>query len=57
MGLVAPWHLPGLGLEPVSPALAGRFLTTAPPRKSQFIVEDTQMVDKHMKIITLLNAN
>ena len=29
------WDLPRPGLEPVSPALAGRFLTTAPPRKSQ----------------------
>ena len=29
------WDLPGPGLEPVSPALAGRFLTTAPPRKPQ----------------------
>ena len=28
------WDLPGAGLEPVSPALAGRFLTTAPPGKS-----------------------
>ena len=28
------WDLPGPGLEPVSPALAGRFLTTAPPGKS-----------------------
>ena len=28
------WNLPGPGLEPVSPALAGRFLTTAPPGKS-----------------------
>ena len=28
------WDLPGPGLEPVSPALAGRFLTTVPPRKS-----------------------
>ena len=27
------WDLPGPGLEPVSPALAGGFLTTAPPRK------------------------
>ena len=24
------WDLPGPGLEPVSPALAGGFLTTAP---------------------------
>ena len=29
------WHLPGPGLEPVSPALAGGFLTTVPPGKSQ----------------------
>ena len=28
--------LPGPGLEPVSPALAGGFLTTAPPAKSRF---------------------
>ena len=29
------WDLPRPGLEPVSPALAGRFSTTAPPRKPQ----------------------
>ena len=28
------WDLPGPGLEPVSPALAGGFLTTEPPGKS-----------------------
>ena len=28
------WDLPGPGLEPVSPSLAGRFSTTAPPGKS-----------------------
>ena len=27
------WDLPGAGLEPVSSALAGGFLTTAPPGK------------------------
>ena len=27
------WDLPRPGLEPASPALAGRFLTTAPPGK------------------------
>ena len=37
-GLVAPltkgmWDLPRPGLEPMSPALAGRFSTTAPPGK------------------------
>ena len=28
------WDFPRPGLEPISPALAGRFLTTAPPGKS-----------------------
>ena len=28
------WDLPGPGIKPVSPALAGGFLTTAPPGKS-----------------------
>ena len=28
------WDLPGSGLQPVSPALAGGFLTTAPPGKT-----------------------
>ena len=28
------WDLPGPGLEPMSPVLAGRFLTTVPPGKS-----------------------
>ena len=27
------WDLPGPGLEPVSPALTGGFLTTVPPGK------------------------
>ena len=28
------WNLPGSGIEPVSPAVAGRFPTTGPPGKS-----------------------
>ena len=31
------WDLPGPGLEPMSPALAGGFLTTAPPGKSAIV--------------------
>ena len=31
------WDLPRPGLESMSPALAGGFLTTAPPGKSIFI--------------------
>ena len=32
------WDLPRPGLEPVSPALAGRFSTTAPPGKPLYLV-------------------
>ena len=28
------WNLPGPGIKPMSPALAGRFLTSGPPGKS-----------------------
>lgn len=31
------WKLPGSGLEPVSPALAGRFFTTKSPEKPQIL--------------------
>ena len=34
------WDLPRPGLEPVSPALAGRFSTTAPPGKSPMCTLD-----------------
>jgi len=43
MGLIAPWHvesswgtwnLPGPGIKPMCPALAGRFSATEPPVKS-----------------------
>ena len=29
------WNLPGPGIEPESPELAGRFLTTGPPGESR----------------------
>ena len=32
------WDLPGPGLEPVSPALAGGFLTTVPPGKPWWLI-------------------
>ena len=31
------WDLPGSGLEPVFPELAGGFLTTAPPGRSVLV--------------------
>ena len=33
------WNLPGPGIEPVSPALAGRFLTSGPPEKSLLLLK------------------
>ena len=35
------WDLPGPGLEPVPPALAGGFLTTVPPGKSRHVSIDS----------------
>ena len=32
------WNLPRLGIQPVSPALAGGFLTTGPPGKSCLVI-------------------
>ncbi|KAJ8787852.1 hypothetical protein J1605_005656 [Eschrichtius robustus] len=40
--LHSTWDLPGPGLEPVSPVLAGGFLTTAPPGKPRAFVYRTQ---------------
>ena len=37
--LCGMWDLPGPGLELMSPALAGRFLTTAPPGKSLSLLQ------------------
>ena len=34
------WDLPRPGIEPVSPALAGGFLTTVPPGESPVILQD-----------------
>ena len=43
------WDLPRPGLEPVSPALAGRFSTTAPPRKPymRFIIGNQIRIRQH----------
>ena len=34
----APWDLPGPGIKPLSPALADKFLTIGPPRKSAAVI-------------------
>ena len=45
------WDLPIPGLEPVSPALAGRFSTTAPPGKPS-----TTLLNGHSYLNFVLNA-
>ena len=36
------WHLLGPGIEPVSLALAGRFLTTRPPGKPRQVLKENK---------------
>ena len=43
------WDLPRPGLEPVSPALVGRFSTTAPPGKPSKIIFDPPPREMEMK--------
>ena len=38
------WDLPRPGLEPVSPALAGRFSTTVPPGKPSFLTFNFEII-------------
>ena len=45
------WDLPGPGLEPVSPTLAGRLSTTAPPGKSLYLSID-QLRDSYQFCFT-----
>ena len=52
------WDLPRPGLEPVSPALAGRFSTTAPPGKLRctFLEETLQPLFYKMRKLKLKEA-
>ena len=44
------WNLPGPGIEPISSALAGGFLTTGPPGKSRtFILKKTSYILNKLK--------
>ena len=60
------WDPPRPGLEPVSPALAGRFSTTAPPGKAlvyvlkhrlrfEFLPMNDQILQHHLTILSPLN--
>ena len=44
--LCSMWDLPGPGIEPMSPALAGRFLTTAPPGKPRTNILNSSKIQK-----------
>ena len=47
------WDLPGPGLKPMSPALAGRFLTTVPTGKpSKYIFHDFSMFNVILMVTT-----
>ena len=57
------WDLPGPGLEPVSPALAGGFLTTVPLGKLSctfkisfyYLLASIDFVDKSMIFLTVIS--
>ena len=58
------WDLPRPGLEPVSPALAGRLSTTAPPGKPQpcflkrlLMLISSQVAHQHTELSTNLRQN
>ena len=48
------WDLPGPGLKPVSPALAGGFSTTVPPGKPHHIFFIYSSVDGHLDYFHVL---
>ena len=54
--LCGMWDLPRPGLKPVSPALAGRFSTTAPPRKPvAFLYEGGESYSENRYVFRLIN--
>ena len=48
------WDLPGPGIEPVSPALAGGFLTTAPPGKSLLVSYKAHSLGENLQGIMII---
>ena len=49
------WDLPGPGLEPVSPALAGGFPTTEPPGKPNTDSSDKGIRNKSFRELVLFS--
>ena len=50
--LLTTWELPGPGVEPMTPALAGGFSTTRPPGKPNFIILSTEKLRRQPCDIT-----
>ena len=48
------WALPGPGVKPVSPALAGGFLSTAPPGKSSLSILMLMVLNGFLSYMLLL---
>ena len=46
------WHLPRLGIEPMSFALAGGFLSTVPPEKSEIMLFATTWMGLEIIILS-----
>ena len=61
-----PGNLPNPGVEPMSPALAGRFFTTVPPRKPSEVTEgplflqegypEKELCDQHTSELFLVSS-
>ena len=52
------WDIPRPGLEPVSPALAGRFSTTAPPGKPyKYLLNEKRYDDPSSRLIDFMSTN
>ena len=54
---VASWNLPGLGIEPMFPALAGRFLSTVPPGNSIMVMVFNSRITLCQRKIYILPQN
>ena len=51
------WDLPRPGLEPMSPALAGRFSTTAPPGKPQYFIFEDANINGSVFLISISSCS
>ena len=56
-GFSCMWNLPGTGIEPVSPALSGGFLTTGPLGKSSHIIFISPFVNMGASLVAQLVKN